>query len=93
MLPALRRPAPPRCSPTLTTDTLHHASTLISWGVVGRYSLATALLTRHSSFLPLQLFMIWMYSLRPMPVTRRASAACGWAGAGQELRREQVGTV
>ena len=63
--------------PRLTVATSHQGCMAAGTsGSVGRNSLARALLTRHSSFLALHLFMVAMYSLRPMPVTRTTSAAC-----------------
>ena len=59
----------------LTTPTVHQGCMLRSSGVTGRYSLAMLLFTRHSSFFALHLFMMAMYSLRPIPTSCTMSAA------------------
>jgi len=60
----------------LTTLTCHQGCIWMSSGSPGSKSLATDLLTRHSSFLALHLFMMAMYSLRPTPTNLTMSAAC-----------------
>jgi len=69
-------------SPTLTTATLHQGSMRMSGGAWGSSSLARPLLRRHIRRLDLQALRMAMYSLRPTPVSRNASAAWGGGGGG-----------
>ena len=59
-----------------TTWAIHQSCFSVSSCSVGRCSFTMLRLTRHSSFFALHLFMVAMYSLRPMPTSRTMSAAC-----------------